>query len=221
MVSDSGRRARGGDVSAVHRRRVDRRRGRAHLRRHQPVHRRGHGPRARRARGPTRAAPSLPHAAPSTPATGASSRSCSAPRSCSRSSSTSRRSPTTGAARIAERRRCAAQDLCGRRAPRHRVVPEHGRAGAGRPLVRAAALDRFPVRVLELRAARAGRRVRRDHPVELPAHLRDVEDRAGARDGQLDRPQAGRADAAVRAGGRTRHRRDRAAPQGRAQRRHR
>ena len=85
----------------------------------------------------------------------------------------------------------------GGRAARHRVVPQHGRAGAEHPLVRAAALDRFAIRVLELRAARADRRVRRDHPVELPAHLRDVEDRAGARDGQLDRAQAVAADTAL------------------------
>src|ERR1019366_9380185 len=48
----------------------------------------------------------------------------------------------------------AAQDGGGPRTPRHRVVPEHGRAGAERALVRAAAQDQFAIRVLELRAAR-------------------------------------------------------------------
>ena len=53
--------------------------------------------RAREHHGPTRSAPSTPPAAPSKPASGASSRNSSAPRSCSRSSSTSRRCRTAGA----------------------------------------------------------------------------------------------------------------------------
>ncbi len=71
-----------------------------------------------------------------------------------------------------------------------------------------------------LHAARAGRRLRPDHPVELPAADGGVEGRAGARGRMRDRPEAGRADAAdrpaprrARAGGR--------ASGGRPERRHR
>ena len=53
--------------------------------------------------------------------------------------------------------------------------------------------------VLQLHAARAGRRLRPDHPVELPAADGGVEDRAGARVRQHRRAEARRADAAHRA----------------------
>ena len=59
----------------------------------------------------------------------------------------------------------------------------------------AAAADRdpgaaVPGAVEELRPARAVRRLRPDHPVELPAHDGGVEDRPGARDRQHRRPEA-------------------------------
>ena len=50
-----------------------------------------------------------------------------------------------------------------------------------------------------LHAPRAGRRLRPDRPLELPAPDGDLEDRARARRGMPDRPQAGRADSAHRA----------------------
>ena len=65
-----------------------------------------------------------------------------------------------------------------------------------------------------LHAARAGRRRRPDHPVELPAADGGVEARPGPDHGQLRRPQAGRADAAHRAAAGRDHRRGRASPTG-------
>ncbi len=54
------------------------------------------------------------------------------------------------------------------------------------------------------RVAQAARRGGPDHPVELPAADGRVEDRAGARDRQHRRPEAGRDDAAHRAAARAR-----------------
>ena len=51
-------------------------------------------------------------------------------------------------------------------------------------------------RLARLHLARADRRRRPDHPVELPADDGGVEDRAGAGRGLHDRAEAGRADAA-------------------------
>ena len=51
--------------------------------------------------------------------------------------------------------------------------------------------SRYPTHSYNFVAARAGRRLRRDHPVELPARDGGLEARAGARDGQHLRPEAG------------------------------
>ena len=72
--------------------------------------------------------------------------------------------------------------------------------------------------LLQLRAARAGRRLRRDHPVELPARDGRLEAGAGARDGQHLRAQAGVEHSADRAQAGRDPRRDRAA-RGRRERR--
>ena len=71
-----------------------------------------------------------------------------------------------------------------------------------------------------LHAPRAGRRVRADHPLELPAADGRVEARPGARRRLHDRAQARRADAAERAAPRRAGARGRL-PAGRAQRAHR
>ena len=67
---------------------------------------------------------------------------------------------------------------------------------------------------LRLHAARAGRRLRPDHPLELPAADGGVEDRPGARRRLHDRPQARRADAADRAAPRRARARGRASRAG-------
>ena len=84
-------------------------------------------------------------------------------------------------------------------------------------------LDRDPGAAIsgavdELRAARAVRRLRPDHPVELPAHDGGVEARTRARDGQHGRAQACHRHAVLRARAGEDHRRDRPA-EGRGQRR--
>ena len=88
------------------------------------------------------------------------------------------------------------------------------------PAAGAARAGLLPDALLQLRAARADRRVRRDHPLELPARDGRVEARAGAGDGQHRRAQAGVEHAADGAAPGRAARRDRPA-QGRRQRDHR
>ena len=84
-----------------------------------------------------------------------------------------------------------------RRGARRGPVPLHGRLADEDPRRRHA--DLGARRVPLLHAARARRRRRADHPVELPAADGGVEARPGARVRLHGRAQAGRADAALRA----------------------
>ena len=98
-----------------------------------------------------------------------------------------------------------------RRAAGRRPVPLHGRLGdqdRGRHDPDLGAL-RARRELPRLHAARAGRRRRPDHPVELPAADGGVEARPGARHRLHRRAQARRADAALGAAAR---RADRARP---------
>ena len=112
---------------------------------------------------------------PTRPSSPRSKRSTTASRSSSRSASTCRRRWTS----------CATAPV-GRRRSKARTVD---------------AVDaRLPQeRVLRLHATRAGRRGRRDHPVELSAADGGVEDRPGARHRLQHRAETGRGDAAHRA----------------------
>ena len=79
------------------------------------------------------------------------------------------------------------------------LAVEHLRYFAGWPTKIAG--ETLPVAQAEhalLHAQGAGRRVRADHPLELPAADGGLEDRPGAGGGLHDRPQARRADAADR-----------------------
>ena len=91
---------------------------------------------------------------------------------------------------------------------------------ATRPMQEALEPVSYPTHSLQLRAARAGRRLRRDHPVELPARDGGLEAGAGARDGQHVRAEAGVEHAADRAEAGRDPRRDRPA-EGRRERDHR
>ena len=81
--------------------------------------------------------------------------------------------------------------------PRRRYVPLHGRLGHQDHRLHHSALlpRRFPV----LHAARASRRRRTDHPLELPAADGGLEARSRFGGGLHDRPQGRRTDPAQRA----------------------
>ena len=102
----------------------------------------------------------------------------------------------------------------------HRATGTTSPARPTRPRQEALEPVSLPDPLLQLRAARADRRVRRHHPVELPAGDGGVEARAGAGDGQQRGAQAGVEHAAHRAAAGRAARRDRPA-QGRGQRDHR
>ena len=126
-----------------------------------------------------------------------------------------------GDARIAGQRQAVPHRQGGGRRAGGRPVPLHGGladedSGHHGPDLGAPR----PRRVPRLHAARAGRRRRPDHPVELPAADGGVEARPGARLRLHRRAQAGRADAAVGAEARRATARGRAARR-RGQHRHR
>ena len=98
----------------------------------------------------------------------------------SKRSTTASRSPMRAATTCRARSRCSATWPAGRRGSTGETIPVSS-----------------PGELARLYAARAGRRRRPDHPVELPADDGGLEARAGARRGLHDRAQAGRADAAL------------------------
>ncbi len=100
------------------------------------------------------------------------------------------------------RQREAARGVAGRRrAARGRPLPLLRRLGDQGRRRDHPGLDPRPAHA-DLHAARAGRRRRPDHPVELPAAHGGVEARRGARVRQHRRLEAGRADAALGAASR-------------------
>ena len=109
--------------------------------------------------------------------------------------------PARTARRRIRRARSARQRQAGhQRAPRRRRrldrhVPLHGRLGDAPERRDDSRLE--PGQLARLYAARAGRRRRPDHPLELPAHDGGLEAGAGAGRGLHDRAQARRADAAL------------------------
>ncbi len=123
------------------------------------------------------------------------------------------------AARDARQRQAAQRRARRRRAARRRPLPLLRRLGDEGRRRDHPGLDPRPA-LPQLHAARAGRRRRPDHPVELPAADGGVEARRRARLRQHRRPEAGRADAALGAAARRAARRGRH-PARRRQHRHR
>ena len=121
--------------------------------------------------------------------------------------------------RAARRRARRARDARPGPADRHRPPRERRGRRRALPLLRRLGhedrrRDQPAVlpRDVQLHAARARRRVRPDHPLELPADDRGLEARPGARVRQHLRGEARRADAAHRAAARRAHRRRPASP---------